>query len=152
MGKTMLRVQIFRQYSVNPAGGSVYFTLIVGASFCPNAVTLMRAATYPAMAFSALAVVAFLVTVAQLERLVHAGGGPGGDCGAAPRAFSKCDLDFDDRVAVRVEDFLRGDKFDCGIHRLLQSVNSDESSMISKSAPIMQFNENGAFWRYVKCN
>lgn len=52
------------------------------------------------MAFSALAVVAFLVAVAQLERLVHAGGGPGGDCGAAPRAFSKYGLDFDDQVAV----------------------------------------------------
>jgi hypothetical protein len=53
----------------------------------------------------ALAAVARLVAVAQLDRLVRAGGRPGRHRGAALRAVLEQDVDFDGRIAAAVEDF-----------------------------------------------
>ena len=52
----------------------------------------------------ALAEVALLVAVAQLDGLVGAGAGARGDGGAADGAVGEDDVDFDGRVAAAVED------------------------------------------------
>ena len=52
----------------------------------------------------ALAEVALLVAVAQLDGLVRAGGGAGGHGGAAERAVLEHDVDLDGRIAAAVED------------------------------------------------
>src|SRR5207253_2820049 len=60
----------------------------------------------------ALAEVPLRVVVAQLERLTSAGGCAGRDAGAAAGARSEDDVDFDSRIAARVEDFTSFDGFD----------------------------------------
>ena len=62
----------------------------------------------------ALAVVARLVAVAQLDRLVGAGGGTGGHGRPAHGAVVQDDGHLDGRVAARVEDLLRVDVVDVG--------------------------------------
>ena len=62
----------------------------------------------------ALAAVAALVAVAQLDRLVGAGGGARGHGGAAEGAVSRVDIDLDGRIAAAVENFAR---VDVGDHR-----------------------------------
>jgi hypothetical protein len=63
----------------------------------------------------ALAAVAGLVAVAQLHRLVRAGGGAGGHGGAADRAAVQHHLRFHRGVAAAVQDFA-GDDVDDGGH------------------------------------
>lgn len=60
----------------------------------------------------ALAEVAVLVTVAQLERLEGAGGGTRRDSGTAGAAVVEADLDLDRGVATRVEDLTGYDDID----------------------------------------
>ena len=62
----------------------------------------------------ALAEVAALVAVAQLDRLVRAGGGARGHGGAAEGAALQDDVDLDRRVAAAVENFARVDVSDHG--------------------------------------
>ena len=66
----------------------------------------------------ALAEIARLVAVAQLDRLVRAGGGAGRNRGAAERAVLQRDVDFDGRIAAAVEDFA-ADDVDNGGHDVL---------------------------------
>src|SRR5262249_44932189 len=61
-----------------------------------------------------LAVVA-LAAVAQLDRFVLPGRGPGGHGGAAEDAAAQHAVDLDGRVAARVENFARDDLLD--LHR-----------------------------------
>jgi hypothetical protein len=62
----------------------------------------------------ALAQVAALVAVAQLQRLVGAGGGPGGHRGTGDGAVVQTDLDLDGRIAARVEDLAGYEAFNGG--------------------------------------
>ena len=62
----------------------------------------------------ALAAVAGRVAVAQLDRLMRAGGGAGGHCGAALRAVLQHDIDLDGRIAAAVENFAADDVDDGG--------------------------------------
>ena len=66
----------------------------------------------------ALAAVALLVAVAQLQGLVRAGGGAGGHRGAAQGAVLEHDLDLDGRVAARIEDLPAQDMDDRGVHMM----------------------------------
>ena len=66
----------------------------------------------------ALAEVARLVAVAQLDRLVRAGRGAGGNGGAAERAVLQRHIDLDGRIAAAVEDFAADDVDDGGHARL----------------------------------
>jgi len=52
--------------------------------------------------------------VAQLDGLVLAGGGPGGDRRACRGSVDQGDLDLDGRIAARIEDLAGGDLFDDG--------------------------------------
>ena len=63
----------------------------------------------------ALAAVALLVAVAQLDRLVRAGRGAGRHGGAAHGAAFELDLDLDGGIAAAVEDFAGAD-VDDGAH------------------------------------
>ena len=62
----------------------------------------------------ALAQVASLVAVAELDRLVGAGAGAGGDGGAAERPVGQDHVDLDGRVASAVEDLSAADGGDGG--------------------------------------
>ncbi len=62
----------------------------------------------------ALAEIAFLVAVAQLDRLVRAGRGAARHRGAAHRAVLQHHIDLDGRVAAAVEDFAADDVDDGG--------------------------------------
>ena len=62
----------------------------------------------------ALAAVAALVAVAQLDRFVGAGGGARGNGGAAEGAGFQGHIDLDGRIAAAVENFAR---VDVGDHR-----------------------------------
>ena len=62
----------------------------------------------------ALAEIAFLVAVAQFDRLMRAGRGAGWHRGAAARAVLEHDLDLDGRVAAAVEHFAADDVGDGG--------------------------------------
>ena len=57
----------------------------------------------------ALAQVAGLVAVAELDRLVRAGGGARRDRGAAQGTVLQPDVDFDGWIAAAIEDFAAGD-------------------------------------------
>jgi hypothetical protein len=57
----------------------------------------------------ALAEIAALIAVAQLDRLMLAGGGAGGYRGAALGAVFQLDIDLDGRIAATVEDFTADD-------------------------------------------
>ena len=63
----------------------------------------------------ALAAVALLVAVAQLDRLVRAGRGAGRHGGAAHGAAFELDLDLDGGIAATVQDFA-GANVDDGAH------------------------------------
>ena len=69
----------------------------------------------------ALAEIAVLVAVAQLDRLVGAGGGAGRNCGAADRAVLQHDVDLDRGIAAAVQDFAADDVDDGGHEVLLTS-------------------------------
>src|SRR3546814_149276 len=62
----------------------------------------------------ALAAIALLVAVAQLDGLVRAGGGAGGRRGAAEGAAFQGDVDFDGGIAPGVENLPGLDIDDCG--------------------------------------
>ena len=62
----------------------------------------------------ALAEIALLVAVAQLDRLVRAGRGARRHRGAAERAVLQHDVDLDGRIAAAVEDFAADDVDDGG--------------------------------------
>ena len=69
----------------------------------------------------ALAAVAGLVAVAQLDRLVHAGGGARGHRGAAHGAIFKYYINFDGGIAAGIEDFAAdnvGNGGHCGVPAL----------------------------------
>ena len=57
----------------------------------------------------ALAEVAVLVAVAEFAGFVFAGGGAGGDGGAAEGAAFEEDVDFDGGIAAGIDDFAAGD-------------------------------------------
>jgi 7-cyano-7-deazaguanine reductase len=63
----------------------------------------------------ALAHVAFLIAVAQLNRLVRSGRSAGRHAGTATRAVGKDDVDLDGRVAAAIENF-PADNVDDGSH------------------------------------
>ena len=71
----------------------------------------------------ALAEVRLRIAVAQLDRLVLAGGSPRRDGGATERARLEDDVDLDRRVAARVEDLPRRDALD-GAHASPSSTRS----------------------------
>ncbi len=62
----------------------------------------------------ALAEIAGLVAVAQLDRLMGAGGGAGRHGGAAERAIFQHDVDLDGGIAAAIEDFASDDVDDGG--------------------------------------
>ena len=75
----------------------------------------MRSTTLSTAVQDALAAVAALVAVAQLDRLVGTGRGARRDGRAArPTPSSVSDRDLDRRVAARIEDLLRVDELDDG--------------------------------------
>src|SRR4029078_10947049 len=57
----------------------------------------------------ALAEVAFLVALAQFDRLMRTGGRSRRDRGATQRTVLQPDIDFDGRIAAAVQDFAAGD-------------------------------------------
>ncbi len=61
-----------------------------------------------------LAAIARLVAVAQLDRLMRAGRGAGGNRGATLGAVLQDDIDFDGRIAAAVEDLAADDVGDGG--------------------------------------
>jgi hypothetical protein len=61
----------------------------------------------------ALAPVALLISVAQLERLARAGRGAGGDARAGRRSALEKTLDLDRGVAAGIEDLAGVNAFDC---------------------------------------
>ena len=69
----------------------------------------------------ALAAVAGLVAVPQLDGLVDAGRGAGRDGGPAQRAVLRDDVDLDGGVAARVEDLPGVDPGDGGVAHLAAS-------------------------------
>ncbi len=68
----------------------------------------------------AFAAVAFGVVVAEFHGFIFAGGGAGGDGGAAEGAVFEDDIDFDGGVSAGVEDFACEDVFDGKAHERLQ--------------------------------
>ena len=64
----------------------------------------------------ALAAVAFLVAVAELDGFVLAGGRAGRNGGAAEVAGGELDVDFDGGIPAGIDDFAGGDGADGGVH------------------------------------
>jgi hypothetical protein len=63
----------------------------------------------------AFAEVACFVSVAEFDGFVFAGGGTGGNSGAADGTAFEVDVDFDGRIATGVNDFAAADFNDGGI-------------------------------------
>ena len=76
----------------------------------------------------ALAEIALLVAVAQLDRLVRPGRGAGRHGGAAARAVLQHDVDLDGRIAAAVEDFAADDVDDGGHGMVLPGVSAGVST------------------------
>ena len=73
----------------------------------------------------ALAEIALLVAVAQLDRLMRAGGGARGHRGAADRAVFQHHIDFDRGIAAAIENFAANDVDDGGHGSLLEFAGLD---------------------------
>ena len=83
----------------------------------------------------ALAEIAALVAVAQLDRLVRAGRGAGRHGGAAHRAVLQHDIDLDRRIAAAVEDLAADDVDDRG-HGRLRSGRRRVSALLANGLPV----------------
>ena len=81
---------------------------------------------------TALAEIAALVAVAQLERLVRAGRGAGRHGGAAHGAGLERDIDLDGRVAAAVQDLPAVDADDLAIPHHLSIPLGYESRRVSR--------------------
>ena len=83
----------------------------------------------------ALAEVALLVAVAQLDRLVRAGAGPGGDRGGADGAVVEQDFDFEGGVAATVQDLAGVDVLDETHDSSVNRANRNVPRWVRSTAP-----------------
>ena len=95
----------------------------------PSSSAAMASLTFSTALSDALAEVALLVAVAQLDGLVRAGAGAAGDGGPADGAVGEDDVDLDGRVAAAVEDLAGVNAFD-GRHRRLSRLGQEARSSL----------------------